>query len=380
MERKNVPCCEPKTRWIEPVAAAAHAVVAYHAAVGWRKFGAISPSVKVSGGAIVKKLILLILGTLLSLATAHVTEAQRSGKVYRIGYLQTASGQQQLHLVKAFKEGMQGLGYVEGRNVTIEYRFAEGKSERLADLAAELIRLKVDLIVSGGTSATRAAQKATGTIPIVMGNSGDDPVADGFVASLARPGGNITGLTSIATELSGKRLELLKEAIPKASRVAVLLNPGNPRTDPSLKEIEATARALGITLHSLAVRSPSDFDSAFGAALKGRADALIVIQDALFNSYRKLIVDLAAKNRLAAMYDRSDFVEAGGLMSYGTNVPDLYRRAAIYVDKILKGAKPADLPVEQPTKFELIINLKMAKQIGLTISQSMLYRADVVIR
>jgi len=334
---------------------------------------------KGSGGTIVKKLSLLMVGTL-SLSAAHITDAQQPGKVYRIGYLQAASREQQLHLVKAFNEGMQELGYVEGRNITFEYRFAEGKSGRLTDLAAELIRLKVDLIVSGGTLATRAAQKATSTIPIVMGNSGDDPVAEGFVASLARPGGNITGLTSIATELSGKRLELIKETVPKVSRVAVLLNPGNPRSGPSLKQIEAASRVLGITLQSVAVRSPNDFESAFEAAAKGRADALIEIQDALFNSHRKMIVDLAAKNRLPAIYDRIEFVQAGGVMSYGTNISDLYRRAAIYVDKILKGAKPADLPVEQPVKFDLVINLKAAEQIRLTIPRSVLYQADKVIK
>ena len=334
---------------------------------------------KVSGGTIVKKLSLLMLGTL-SLTSAHIADAQQVGKVHRIGYLQTASREQQLHLVKAFKEGMQELGYVEGRDITLEYRFAEGKPGRLTDLAAELIRLKVDLIVSGGTQATRAARKATSTIPIVMGNSGSDPVADGFVASLARPGGNITGLTSITTELNGKRLELLKEAIPMISRVAILLNPGNRRSGPSLKQIEAASRALGISLLSLAIQSPNDFESAFGVAAKGRADALIEIQDALFNSHRKLIVDLAAKNRLPAIYDRIDFVEAGGLMSYGTNISDLYRRAAIYVDKILKGAKPGDLPVEQPTKFELVVNMKTAKALGLTIPQAVLLRADEVIK
>jgi putative tryptophan/tyrosine transport system substrate-binding protein len=322
--------------------------------------------------------VLLLIGFLL--ASIHFAEAQQAKRIFRIGYLTVSSLSAEASRIEAFRRGLRELGYLEGQNIVIEQRSAADMYERLPELADDLMRIKVDFILSGGASATRVAQKVTSTIPIIMASTTDDPVTAGFVASLARPGRNITGLTSISTELSGKRLQLLKEVLPNASRAAVLLNPDNPRHASRLKEIEAAARGIGITLQSLAVRSSQDFESAFRATVKERADALNVMGDALFNSHRQRIADLAAKNRLPAMYDRDDFVDAGGLMSYGVDVDDLYRRASYYVDKILKGAKPADLPVEQPTKFELVINLKAAKQIGLTIPPTVLARADKVIR
>ena len=320
--------------------------------------------------------------TLLLIAAALgavVAEAQQPAKVWRIGVLVSTSPSLTASRDEALRQGLRELGYVEGHNIIMEYRYAEGKLDRLPNLAADLVRLKVDVIVTGGTRVTAAAKQATSTIPIVVGGAGD-LVRAGLIGSLSSPGGNVTGVSRLSPDFIGKRLELLKEAIPKPIRVAALLNPDNPGYGPSLREIEVAARALGITLQSLAVRSPNDFESAFGAAAKGRADALFVMADALFNSYLTRIVELAAKNRLPAMYDRSDFVEAGGLMSYGVNLADLSRRAAYYVDQILKGAKPADLPVEQPTKFELVINLKAAKQIGLTIPPEVLARADKVIK
>jgi putative ABC transport system substrate-binding protein len=279
-------------------------------------------------------------------------------------------------LAEAFREGLRELGYVEGKNIIIEYRYGEGRMERLPGLAADLVRLKVDIIVTGGRPSTRAAKQATSTIPIVMAAAGN-PVGNRFVASLARPGGNITGLTTMRGDLTGKRLELLKETASKISRVAVLWGP--PAAS-NFKIAEGAARLLGLELQSLEVRGPEDLEGAFRAATKERAQALVALRNpAIFNE-RKRIAELAIKNRLPAIYDDREFVEAGGLMSYGTNQADLYRRAATYVDRILRGAKPADLPVEQPTKFELIVNLKTAKQIGLTIPQSVLYRADKVIK
>jgi ABC-type uncharacterized transport system substrate-binding protein len=313
-------------------------------------------------------------------ALCSSAEAQQPKKVPRIGYLTVASLASETSIGEAFQRGLRELAYVEGQNIAIERRSADGVYNRLPELAAELIRIKVDLILSGGTSATRVAQKATSTIPIVMGDSTDDPVTAGFVVSLARPGKNITGLTSISTELSGKRLELLKEVLPKAIHTAVLLNPNNPRHLSRLKEIEVAAQAIGITIQPLAVRSSKEFEGAFRTAVKERADALNVMGDALFNSHRKQIADLAAKHRLPAMYEKYEFVATGGLVSYGVDLDDLYRRAATYVDKILKGAKPDDLPVEQPKKFELIINLKTAKQIGISIPPNVLARADRVIK
>ena len=268
---------------------------------------------------------------------------------------------------------------MEGKNIVIEWRHADGRTDRLPRLAAELVRLNMDVIVSGGSTATRAAKEATSTIPIVMAQD-NDPVGNGFVVSLARPGGNITGLATLRTELSGKRLELLKEIVPKLSRVAVIgssTNPGNPQ---SLKETDAAAAAFGVKLQYLDVRGSNDIEIAFQEATKGHADAILVLASPVLNSRRSQVVELAAKSRVPAIYDRRDFGELGGLVSYGTSVVDLDRRAATFVDKILKGSKPADLPVEQPTKFELVINLKAAKQIGLIIPQRVMARADRVIR
>jgi len=314
-------------------------------------------------------------------ALYSLAEAQQPKKVPRIGYLSAGSGAaEHSPRAEAFRQGLRDLGYVEGKNIAIEHRGAEGKLARLPDLAAELVAIKVDVIVTGGNSAIRAAKKATSAIPIVMPHTAD-PVGDGFVVSLARPGGNITGLTSSAGyELSGKRLELLKETIPKADRVAVLRDPANLGTAQSLKETETAARSLKVHVESLEVRNSKDFEAAFQAAATKHIDALMVLAGGLFNSHRSRIVSLAAKSRLPAMYSEQEYVLVGGLVSYATNIEDLYRRTATYVDKILKGAKPADLPVEQPTKFEFVINLKTAKQIGLTIPPNVLARADRVIR
>jgi putative ABC transport system substrate-binding protein len=279
----------------------------------------------------------------------------------------------------AFRQGLRELGYVEGKNIVIEWRSAEGKFERQGELAAELVRLKVDVIVTSGPTMTRAAKEATVTIPIVMAFD-SDPIGNGFVASLARPGGNITGLSALSLELSGKQLELLKEIIPKLSRVAVLGNSSEPANPKTLKEIELAAGALRVQLQPLDVLGPKDIETAFREASKGRAEALLVLASPVINSRRTQVVELAVKSRRPAIYDRSDFGEVGGLITYGASVVDLDRRAATYVDKILKSRKPADLPVEQPTKFEFIINLKAAKQIGLTIPPNVLARADRVIK
>jgi putative ABC transport system substrate-binding protein len=268
---------------------------------------------------------------------------------------------------------------VEGKNIIIEFRYAEEKPDRLPALAADLVRLKVDVIVTAGGTSTHVAKKATATIPIVMAQD-NDPVGNGFVASLARPGGNITGLSALGPELSGKRLELLKETVPKLSRVAVLGTSTNPGDAQALKETELAAREFGLQLQHLDVRKLEDIDTTFQAARKGRADAVLALVSVVLNSYRTKVVELAAKSRLAAIYPIIDFVEAGGLMSYGVSFIDLHRRAATYVDKLFKGAKAADLPVEQPTKFEFVINLKAAKQIGLTIPPNVLVRADRVIK
>jgi len=281
---------------------------------------------------------------------------------------------------EAFRQGLRDLGYVEKKNIVIEYRYAEEKLDLLKEFAAELARLKVDVIVTGGSIATRAAKETTVTIPIVMTQDGD-PVGNGFVASLARPGGNITGLSSLSSELNGKRLELLKEIIPKLSRVAVLRTSTQPGSAQRLRETELAAGAFGVKLQYLDVLSSKDIETAFRAAVKGRAEAVLMMASGgVSRAHRTHVVDLAVKSRLPAIYSRREDAEAGGLMTYGVSNTDLPRRAATYVDKILKGAKPADLPVEQPTKFELIINLKAAKQIGLTIPESVLYRADKVIK
>jgi ABC-type uncharacterized transport system substrate-binding protein len=325
-----------------------------------------------------KKITVLSLFTML-LALCASAMAQQPTQVPRIGHLAAASLSAVAARTEAFRQGLRELGYVEGRNVVIEYRSAEGKPDRIPALAAELVRLKVDVIVTGGPTATRAAKKATSTIPIVM-TQDSDPIGTGFVASLARPGGNITGLSTLAPEISGKQLELLKDIVPRLSRVAVIWTSTQPGNAQALKETELAAGTFGVRLQYLDVLISKDIETAFRAASKGRAEAVLVLGGPVLNSHRTQIADLAAKNRLPAIYDRREYVEAGGLMSYATSITDLDRRAATYVDKILKGAKPADLPVEQPTKFEFIINLKAAKQIGLTIPPNVLVKADRVIR
>ena len=310
---------------------------------------------------------------------ALVAEAQQPTKVPRIGFLGASSAAVLAARTEAFRQGLREIGYVEGKNIVIEWRSAEGKTDRLPTLAAELVRLKVDVIVTTGPAPTRPAKEATSTIPIVMAFD-NDPVGNGFVASLARPGGNITGLSTLAPEISGKQLELLKEIVPRLSRVAVLGSSTTPGNAQSLKETELAAVALAVQLQYVDVRDPKDIETAFRAAGKARADSILVLTSPVVNPYRREIAGLAVKNRLPAIYSTPEFVEDGGLMTYGVSLTDLYRRAAIYVDKILKGAKPADLPVEQPTKFELIVNLKAAKQIGLTIPPSVLARADKVIK
>ena len=303
-------------------------------------------------------------------------EAQQPAKVPRIGYLTGATPDGQAARIEAFRQGLRELGYLEGKNIVVEYRYAELNPDRLPALAAELARLKVDVIVTSAGGITRAMKEATNTIPIVMAQD-NDPVANGFVASLARPGGNITGLSNVAPEISGKQLELLKETIPMLSHVAVLRTSANAQL---IREIERAAEAFKVKLQYLAVLSPKDIETAFRAASKTPADAVVVLPGSIFFSRRTQIVKLAVDSRLPAIYNRSEYVLDGGLMTYGASLPDLDRRAAIYVDKILKGAKPAELPVEQPTKFELVINLKTAKQIGLTIPPNVLARADRVIR
>ena len=313
------------------------------------------------------------------LATPIAAEAQVPAKVPRIGFLASYSPTNNAHFLEAFRQGLRELGYVDGQNIAIEYRFAEGRPERLPALAAELVRLKVDVIVTGGPPAPEAAKQATSTIPIVFTVTGD-PVAEGLVASVARPGGNITGLASIAPELVGKQLELLKEVAPKVSRVAVLQNPSNHGHPPMLRQADGSARALGVQLHILTARTPPEIEAAFAAMRSQRAGGVLILRDQLFLTQRTQIAALAAKSRLPAVYGNREYAEAGGLMAYGASTPHMYRRAATYVDKILKGAKPADLPVEQPMRFELVINLKTAKALGLTIPQSILIRADEVIQ
>jgi ABC-type uncharacterized transport system substrate-binding protein len=325
-----------------------------------------------------KARILVYVLPVLILATIHFAEAQQSAKVHRIGYLTADSRSAHADVrAEAFREGLRELGYVEGRNIVIEWRQAEGKRDRLPALAAELVRLKVDVIVTGGPTATRPVKAATTTIPIVM-TQDSDPVGNGFIASLARPGGNITGLSNLAQEISGKRLELLKEIVPKLSRVAVLGMSTNPGNSQSLRETELAAGAFGVQIQYLDARDSKDIEAALRTASKGRADAVLVLN--FPGDVSRVIPDLAVKNRLPAIYYNSTIVDNGGLMSYGASITDLDRRAATYVDKILKGAKPAELPVEQPTKFEFIINLKAAKQIGLTIPPNVLARADRVIK
>jgi putative ABC transport system substrate-binding protein len=311
------------------------------------------------------------------LAAPLAARAQQVGKVYRIGMLEAIPAAQNAANLDALRKGLRDLGYVEGRNLVIEYRSADGRAERFPALAAELVRLKVDLIVTRGTPAARAAKNATGTIPVVMATMGD-PHA--IVASFAHPGGNITGVTTFSTELTAKRIELLKELVPSLSRVALLHNMGNPAAPPEWEETRAAAHSLGLQAELLDVRSQGDLGRAFDLAVRQHVDALLIGADGLTQMHQQTIVDLVARNRLPAAYPAREFVEAGGLIAYAVNYPDLYFRFATFVDKIFKGAKPAELPVEQPTKFELVINLKTAKALGLTIPQSLLLRADEVIQ
>src|SRR5262245_37207235 len=323
-----------------------------------------------------KTIFLSVVATLI-LAFVHFADAQQPKQTPRIGFLSATSDDSR---VEAFRQRLRELGYVEGRNITIEYRWAGGKFEKLPDLAAELVRLKVDVIVAVVTQASLAAKAATTTIPIVMiGVS--DPVGSGLVSSLARPGANITGTSSMTAEVVGKQLELIKETLPKISRVAALWNPANPIFQAiQLKETEDAARALRVQLRLLEARGPDEIDRAFAAVARERAKAVLVLGDPVFTANRKRIADLSMKQRLPAVSGTREYTEAGGLMAYGPSFPDMHRRAAYYVDRILKGTKPADLPVEQPMKFELIINLKTAKQIGLTIPPNVLARADRVIK
>jgi putative ABC transport system substrate-binding protein len=321
------------------------------------------------------KVVGFALCTLL-LALSVSARAQQPKKIPRVGYLTQGAPSSSDSSLKAFREGLHDVGYVEGQNIIIEYRYAESRTERFPDLVADLLRLKVDVIVASGTQANLAAKRATGTIPIVMANS-DDPLGSGLVKSLARPGGNVTGFSSMGQELGGKRLELFREAFPKVRRLAVLWH---TTANPAFRQMQTPAQTLGFKILSLEVRGPEDFDNAFAMVTRERSDGLFTVTAAFMTVNRKRIVKFAAKNRLPAIYHNEQFVEDGGLMSYATSIRDLHHRAATYVDKILKGTKPADLPVEQPTKFEFVINLKTAKQIGLTIPPNVLARADRVIR
>ena len=323
-------------------------------------------------------ILFLALQTFLASVVFQPVQAQQPARIFRIGVLTASSASSASARVDAFRQRLRELGYVEGENIVIEYRYAEGKLERLPDLAAELVRLKVDVIVTTGTGIL-PAKKASATIPIVFAVH-PDPVGTGLVSSLARPSGSITGLSTMAPDLDGKRLELLKEAFPKITQVAFLWEPGGAGGSRPLTEMEAAAKALGLKLISLEVRSLDDFERAFARTKRDGAQALITFPHPLINTQQGQILDFAAKNRLPAMYATSEFVEAGGLMSYAPSYIDLYRRAAGYVDKILKGAKPADLPVEQPTKFEFVVNLKTAKQIDMTIPSKVLAKADRVIK
>ena len=317
-----------------------------------------------------------VVAGLVVFASPLAADAQQAGKVPRIGVL--LSFTEPDPRVEALKQGLRELGWIEGQNVGLEYRYAN-KLEQLPNLAVELVRLRVDVIVTGGEAGIRAARNATSTTPIVIANSGD-PVGTGLITSLSRPGGNMTGLSLLTPELGGKRLELLKETVPKVSRVAVLWNPTNAVKVLELKSTEVAAKALGVMVTSFEVRAPKDFDRAFAAIGRERPTALITLTDPLTRGHKEQIAELAARRRLPMIAENREFAEAGGLLTYGASLRDLYRRAATYVDKILKGAKPADLPVEQPTKFELVINLKTAKALGLTIPQSVLLRADEVIQ
>ena len=328
----------------------------------------------------IRRIFSLVLGALL-LALSHPAEAQQpAGKVPRIGYLATASGATELPYIEAFRLGLRELGYVEGKNINIEYRYAEGKSERLPELAEELIRLKVEILVVPSATAAQAAKKSNVTIPIVMTRAGD-PFSRGLVASLARPGGNVTGLYQYSPELLGKRLELLKEVVPKVSRFAFLNGTDASAAKSRFEETQVAAKALGVKFQYVEVKTQNpDIEGAFRVIVNERIGAVVTEATPLFSAHRKKILELVEQNHIPAMHSEQEWANAGGLMSYGSNRVDLSRRAATYVDKILKGAKPAELPVEQPMKFELVINLKAAKQIGLTIPPNVLARADKVIR
>ncbi len=325
----------------------------------------------------VSRLVLMVILAVGLLAAPLAVRAQQVGKVYRIGILETIPAARNAANLDALRKGLRDLGYVEGRNLVIEYRSADGRAERFLDLAAELVRLKVDLIVTRGTPAARAAKKATETIPTVMATMGD-PHA--IVASFAHPGGNITGVTTFSTELTAKRIELLKELVPRLSRVALLHNMGNPAAPPEWEETKTAARSLGLKAELLEVRNEGDLGRAFELAVRRHVDALVIGADGLTQMHQQTIVDFVARNRLPSACPAREFVEAGGLIAYAVNYPDIYFRFASFIDKIFKGAKPGELPVEQPTKFELVINLKTAKALGLTIPQSLLLRADELIQ
>jgi putative tryptophan/tyrosine transport system substrate-binding protein len=327
-----------------------------------------------------KKILVSMLAVVI-LAFVDTAEAQQPKKVPRIGYLTSSDPATESARSEGIRQALRDLGYVERQNIAFEYRYAEGKLDRFPELAAELVRLKVDIIVvAGGNTLIQSAKNATKTISIVMSGSAPDPVEAGFVDSLARPGGNVTGLALLVNELAGKRLELLKEAVPKLARVAVLHDPALPPNVLELKAVQTAAPALGLTIQPWEVRGTNDFDRVFAAQNKQRPDGLCVLAGRLVTSNRKQIVGFALKSRLPSVYPQREYVDAGGLMSYGADQAESYRRVAYYVDRILKGAKPADLPVEQPTKFEFVINLKTAKALNLTIPQSVLFRADRVIK
>jgi putative ABC transport system substrate-binding protein len=325
-----------------------------------------------------KALTLIVAFTLSVLLTPPATEAQQRAHLPRVGYLGTSSASLEPELVKAFREGLRDFGYVEGQNILIEYRWAEGNYQRFPDLVADLVNLKVNLILTAGTPGALAAKRATQTIPIVMAVTGD-AVGTGLVSSLARPGGNLTGLTTMVPDLEGKRLEILREVVPKLTTLVVLLNTANPLTAIQWKHTEISAKTLGIQLQPVELRRPEEFKDAFAKVARQRPDGITMVADRFLLAHRMQIVDFVAKTRLPAIYPYRDFVVAGGLMSYSPSYEDLFRRSATYVDKILKGAKPSDLPIEQPTKFELLVNMKTAKTLGVPIPPSLLLRADHVV-
>jgi ABC-type uncharacterized transport system substrate-binding protein len=345
----------------------------------WVRFGRDPEGSLRTGGGIISKRFALVVLLALGVLTALPGEAQQPSKMARVGYLEFGSAAPGTPLFEAFRQGLRDLGWVEGQNIAVEVRYAEGNQDRLPEFAVDLVRLKVDLIFASTTPAALAAKRATTTIPIVIGFVAD-PVGSGLVPRLARPGGNITGWTHLAgVELNAKRLDILKEAVPEAIRIGALWNPANPIHAPSLKVVEAAARKLKVQLHSKGVQDPRELEGAFSAMVKERVQALTVPPDGMFLAHQARIVDLAAKHRIPTMYGVGEVAEAGGLMAYGVNLPEMYRRGAFFIDKILKGAKPGDLPVEQPKKFELIINLKTAKALGLRMPQPLLIQADRLI-